>query len=56
MAFCHETYVDNDPCACAFGNNFTFRRNALVSVGFVEPVTGPKPFNWEFLLQVNWRF
>jgi hypothetical protein len=39
-----------------FGVNTEFRRRSILSVGYVTPVTGPKPFNAEFVLQLNVRF
>ena len=38
------------------GSTFEFKRAATVAVGFVTPVTGPKPFDWELLAQFNLRF
>ena len=39
-----------------FGLNTEFHRRSVLSVGYVTPVTGPKPFNAEFVLQLNVRF
>ena len=36
-----------------FGINGEFYRRALLSAAYVTPVTGPKPFNAEFILQLN---
>lgn len=45
------TWVD-----LTFGVNFAFRRRTLLSIGWVEAVTGPRPFNYEVLAQLNVRF
>jgi hypothetical protein len=39
-----------------FGTNVEFRRRAVVSVAYVTPVTGPKPFNAELALLLNIKF
>ena len=39
-----------------FGANFFLKERGLLSIGLVEPVTGPRPFNYEFFLQFNLRF
>ena len=31
-------------------------RNATLSLGIATPVTGPRVFNVESLVQLNWRF
>jgi hypothetical protein len=42
--------------------NFTFgltavaRQRTMVSVGFVEPVTGPRPFSGELVILLNYFF
>jgi hypothetical protein len=36
-----------------FGTNFVFGRKAILSVGLVEPVTGPRPFDLEFSALLN---
>jgi hypothetical protein len=49
----------NDPAGTAdvvdltYGANFLFRRTALLTIGFVNPVTGPKPFSYEWQLLLN---
>jgi hypothetical protein len=35
---------------------FEFCHNSTLAVGFVTPVTGPKPYDFEVLAQFNWRF
>ncbi len=39
-----------------FGANVFVRQRGLLTVGLVEPITGPRPFNYEFLIQFNLRF
>ena len=39
-----------------FGTNLEIRRRAILSAAYVTPVTGPKPFNAEFVLLLNVRF
>ena len=39
-----------------YGVNFEFCRTAVLTFGFVTPVTGPKPFDFEALLLFNLRF
>lgn len=39
-----------------FGTNLELRRRAILSVAYVTPVTGPKPFNAEFLMMLNIKF
>jgi hypothetical protein len=39
-----------------FGTNIELRRRAILSVAYVTPVTGPKPFNAEFVMMLNIRF
>jgi hypothetical protein len=38
-----------------FGTNLEIRKRALISVAYVTPVTGPKPFNAELVLLLNIR-
>lgn len=38
------------------GATFEFSRSAALGVGFVTPVTGPKPFDFEILTHLNVRF
>jgi hypothetical protein len=38
------------------GLNLEFRRNSLLTLGFVTPVTGPRPFDYEALVLFNYRF
>jgi hypothetical protein len=55
-------YRFNDPLgtpdvvSLTFGLNMLLGQRSLFSVGFVEPVTGPRPFNYEVLLQFNYFF
>jgi hypothetical protein len=52
----------NDPTGTAdvvdltYGVNVTFYRQSVVTFGWVTPVTGPRPFNYEAVLLLNWRF
>ena len=39
-----------------YGVNFEFSRNTLLTLGFVNPVTGPRPFDYEALALLNIRF
>jgi hypothetical protein len=39
-----------------YGVSFEFYRNALFTVGYVSPVTGPRPFDYEILALFNFRF
>jgi len=38
------------------GTTFEFANGATLAVGMATPVTGPKPFDFEVLAQVNFRF
>jgi hypothetical protein len=38
------------------GTTFRFGRGTYLGLGGVVPVTGPKPFDFEFLAQLNYRF
>jgi hypothetical protein len=39
-----------------YGLYIEFARNTLLTLGFVNPVTGPKPFDFEALALLNYRF
>jgi hypothetical protein len=39
-----------------FGSTFEFSNRSVLGVGFVIPVTGPKPFDFEGIAQFNYRF
>ncbi len=39
-----------------YGVNFEFARNTLLTLGFVNPVTGPRPFDYEAVALLNVRF
>lgn len=59
----HQNYLDpNDPVGTpnvvdlTFGGNFFLGERSLLTLGLVEPVTGPRPFNYEFILQFNLWF
>ncbi|HLJ92053.1 MAG TPA: hypothetical protein VKU02_02555 [Gemmataceae bacterium] len=38
------------------GATIEFRRSAALAIGLVAPMTGPKPFDFEVLTHVNFRF
>jgi hypothetical protein len=38
------------------GVTLEFNRRSTLAVAAAVPVTGPKPFDWELLVQFNWRF
>jgi hypothetical protein len=52
----------NDPAGTpdsvnlTYGLNFEIHRNSLLTLGFVTPVTGPRPFAYEALVLFNYRF
>ena len=52
----------NDPSGTAdvvdltYGVNVGFFRQAVLTFGWVTPVTGPRPFSYEAVLLFNWRF
>lgn len=52
----------NDPSGTAdvvdltYGVNVGFFRQSVLTFGWVTPVTGPRPFNYEAVLLLNWRF
>ena len=54
-------YRPNDPAATpsvvdlTFGASVVLRRS-LLSFGFVDPVTGPRPFDFEWMLLFNYYF
>ena len=54
--------VLSDPAGTAdivdltFGVNFLLRDRSLLSIGFVDPVTGPRPFNYEWIVSLNWYY
>ena len=39
-----------------FGTSIELKHRAIISAAYVTPVTGPKPFNAEFVLLLNVRF
>src|SRR5262249_36027614 len=45
-----------DVVALTSGVTFEFHRRATLAVGLVTPLTGPRPFDWEVLAQLNVRF
>jgi hypothetical protein len=38
------------------GVTFEFNRRSTLAMGIVTPVTGPKPYDLEVMVQLNWRF
>jgi len=55
-------FVANDPAGTPDVLSFTgavtcvVQKNIMVGVGLVVPVTGPRPFDWEAQLQLNYVF
>jgi hypothetical protein len=45
-----------DSVNLTYGLNIEFHRNSLLTLGFVTPVTGPRPFAYEALVLFNYRF
>jgi hypothetical protein len=45
-----------DVIALTAGVTFELHRRATLALGFVTPVTGPRPFDWEVLAQFNLHF
>jgi hypothetical protein len=45
-----------DTIDLTLGATCVFNRRASLAAAFNAPVTGPRPYDWEFLLQFNWRF
>jgi hypothetical protein len=39
-----------------YGVNVGLGGQAVLTFGWVTPVTGPRPFNYEAVLLLNWRF
>ena len=39
-----------------FGTNIEIRKRSIISVAYVTPVTGPKPFNAELVVLFNYNF
>jgi hypothetical protein len=58
----HRNVSANDPTATFDIVNLTFgltavtRQRTMLSVGLVEPVTGPRPFSGELIVMLNWFF
>lgn len=59
----HTDYLNfNDPAGTpsvvnlTFGCNFGIGRRGLLSIGYVTPMTGPRPFDNEWLALFNYRF
>jgi hypothetical protein len=58
----HRGYGTNDVAGTpdvvdmTFGTNVQIYQRAILSAAYVTPVTGPKPFNAEFVLLLNIRF
>ena len=58
----HVGYNVNDPAGIptvvdlTFGTHVQFRSRSLLTVAYVNPVTGPRPFSGEFLLFYNYLF
>jgi hypothetical protein len=52
----HDLAATPDIVDLTFGTNVLLRRTALLTVGFVNPVTGPRPFSYEWQLLLNVYF
>ncbi len=59
----HRSPFDpNDPTGTTdvvnltYGVNFEFYKQSTLTFGFVNPVTSPKPFDYEWVLLFNVRF
>ncbi|MBI1325931.1 hypothetical protein GC170_22450 [bacterium] len=59
----HSKWDLSDPYGYGFICNMTWGLNILFSdyrgvctIGYATPVSGPRPFDGEFLVQFNWRF
>jgi Putative MetA-pathway of phenol degradation len=54
--------IEDDPAATpdwvtlTMGTTFIVGQRATVAIGGAVPVTGPKPYDFEILAQLNWRF
>ncbi len=45
-----------DQVDLTFGTNFQIRKRGLLALAVVEPLTGPRPFRLEAIVQFNYRF
>ena len=45
-----------DQVNMTFGTNFQIRKRGLLALAVVEPLTGPRPFRLEAIVQFNYRF
>ena len=45
-----------DQVDLTFGTNFQIRKRGLLALAIVDPLTGPRPFQVEALIQFNYRF
>ncbi len=58
----HRGFSATDPAATpdvvdlTFGTIFELGQRSSLNAGVVVPVTGPRPFDWEALVQFNYRF
>ena len=52
----NETAGTADVVNLTTGVNFEFSHNSVLTLGFVTPVTGPRPFSYEALVLFNFRF
>jgi len=52
------SYISGTPDVVnlTYGVNFEFNNAAVLTLGFVTPVTGPKPFDYEAVVLFNLRF
>jgi hypothetical protein len=55
-------FRSNDPAGTpnvvdlTFGVNFLVRRSSMLTVAFIDPVTGPRPFDFEWTVLLNYYF
>lgn len=55
--FHSATYANNiDNVNLVLGSHFLVGERSIITAAFASPVTGPKPFAYEFLLQLNFFF
>jgi hypothetical protein len=58
----HRGFHFSDPASTpdivnfTFGTTFVLKQRSYLTFGYVTPVTGPKPFDYEIVAQFNFRF
>lgn len=45
-----------DIVTLTFGTHVQLKDHAVLTVGFITPITGPRPFDYEATVQFNWYF